>query len=62
MPRLPDPRAGSAALSQAGAAGQLGTPVSCADRALLQLKPLRPFARGEVCAVEASELQARGLR
>ena len=34
--------------------------MSAADRALLQLKPLRPFAKGEVCAVEAAELAAPG--
>ena len=43
-------------LVQAGSAGQLGAPLSEADRRLLQLKPLRPFAKGEMCAVDASLL------
>ena len=31
-------------------AGQLGSPVLPADLEMLQIKPLRPFAAGEICA------------
>ena len=31
-------------------AGQLGSPLLATDMELLQMKPLRPFAAGEVCA------------
>ena len=31
-------------------AGQLGSPLLATDMELLQVKPLRPFAAGEMCA------------
>ena len=55
-PKNMQPCAGSPALVQAGSAGQLGAPLLEADRKLLQLKPLRPFAKGEMCAVDAAQL------
>lgn len=37
-------------MDQAGAAGQLGTPVLAHDLELVQLRPLRPYSLGELCA------------
>ena len=31
-------------------AGQLGSPLLTTDMELLQIRPLRPFAAGEICA------------
>ena len=31
-------------------AGQLGSPLLTTDMELMQVKPLRPFAAGEICA------------
>ena len=42
--------AGGEELERAGAAGTLGSPLLPHDMALVQLRPLRPFALGELCA------------
>ena len=41
---------GGLELARLGAAGELGTTLLPSDQALVQLKPLRPFAAGELCA------------
>lgn len=41
---------GGMELSKLGSAGELGTPLLPNDLALVQLKPLRPFTAGELCA------------
>jgi sacsin len=45
---------GGVDLAQLSCAGELGSPVLPSDLALIQLKPLRPFAAGELCAFPAS--------
>ena len=42
--------AGGLELLELERAGQLGSPVLPSDMEMLQVKPLRPFAAGEICA------------
>lgn len=44
---------GGLELSRLGTAGELGSALLPSDLALVQLKPLRPFAAGEMCAYMA---------
>ncbi|KAK9798935.1 hypothetical protein WJX73_003884 [Symbiochloris irregularis] len=59
---------GGEEMDQAGSAGQLGTPVLPHDLDLVQLRPLRPYALGELCAFsadlvpEAPAPDSRGVR
>ena len=42
-----------AGLAEAERGGKLGEPLLERDTALVQLKPLRPFTAGELCAMKA---------
>lgn len=45
-------------MDRAGAAGVYGTPLLPHDLALVQLRPLRPFSLGELCAFPSDRAAA----
>ena len=66
---LPDQalwRAGGLDLAALGRAGEVGSPLLPGDLPLLQLRPQRPFAAGELCAfrgrAEAGAAAARAAQ
>lgn len=49
---------GADAFDMAESVGRLGAPLSDADSAAVELKPMRPFSEGELCAVKDPKLVA----
>lgn len=49
---------GGVDLAKLKSAGELGSPVLPCDLALIQLKPLRPYAAGELCAYPSTTAPA----